>query len=211
MKKISPAMMRTNRQGFSLIEMLVVVGIIAVLSTFVVPSISGFFRVSLSAAARDLAGVIKESFNATVVTRRVHRLAYDLDTHEYWVESGPETSLLETSESKEKEERKKKLLKNDEKEATSQFALEKTITRKKKSLPSGVKFEDIFTEQYKTPVKQGKVYTHFFPHGVTEQTLIHINNSSDQKISLSISTFLGKTQYDERYVPLEEVFPNVKK
>ncbi|MCM0605381.1 MAG: prepilin-type N-terminal cleavage/methylation domain-containing protein [Xanthomonadaceae bacterium] len=200
-----------RESGFSLIEMMVVVAIIALLSLFIVPSISGFFRVSLSSTSRELAGVIKESFNASVVTRRVHRLVYDLDSQEYWVESGPETSLLDTSESKEKEERKKKLLKTDEKEAPSQFSIEKTITRKKKSLPNGVKFEDVFTEQYKTPVIQGKVYTHFFPHGVTEQTLIHLTNSSNQKMSLSISTFLGKTTYDERYVELQEVFPNVKK
>lgn len=200
-----------RESGFSLIEMMVVVGIIAVLSMFVVPTISGFFRVSLSSAARDMASVIKESFNAAVVTRKVHRIVYDLDTQEYWVESGPETSLLETSESKEKEERKKKLLKTDDKPAESSFSMEKTITRKKKSLPTGVKFEDVYTEQYKTPATQGKVYSHFFPHGVTEQTLIHLTNSSDQKLSLSISTFLGKTTYDERYIELQEVFPNAKK
>src|SRR4051794_36439642 len=88
--------------------MMVVVGIIMLITAMAMPSISGYFQLSLSSATRDLATTIKEAYNSTVVTGRVHRIAYDLTNNSYWVESGPPDALLDTKESKEKEERRKR-------------------------------------------------------------------------------------------------------
>ena len=51
---------------------MVVVAIIALASAMAIPSISSFFKVSLNSASREMAGTIKEAYNA-----RLAKLAYE--------------------------------------------------------------------------------------------------------------------------------------
>lgn len=195
-----------NRDGFTLVEMLVVVGIIALISAMAMPSISGYFQVSLNSATRDLASTIKETYNSAVVTGKVHRLAYDLKTNTYWVESGPANFLVHTKETKEKEERRKKFSHASDEVAQSAFNLETTVTRKKVSLPRGVTFEDLITQQMTDPIVDGMAYTHFFPHGLTEQTIIHLQDTSKHHASLATTPLTGMTDLYDRYVTSKEIF-----
>ncbi len=185
--------------------MLVVLGIIILISVVVMPTVGSYFQLSLNSATRDLATTIKESFNSSSVTGKVHRIAYDLKNHSYWVESASSQVLVETKQSKEREERRKKFSKSA---ATPQkpFNLETNITRKKISLPRGVEFEDVLTQQSSTPITEGTAYTHFFPHGLTEQTIIHLKDQSKHHSSLVISPIIGTTDVYDRYINENEAF-----
>ncbi len=194
-----------DQRGFTLIEMLVVVLLIALISAFAVPSVSSYFQISLNSASRDLGSVVKEAYNSTVLTGRVYRLAYDLKNNQFWVEAGPTNVLLDTEDSKKKEEYDK-LHNTKEAVEESSFAIDKTITRRKTDLPRGVTYDDIMTMQSKEPIKTGMAYTHFFPHGMTEQTIIHLIDGSGHKSSLIISPLIGRTDVYDRYISLEEAF-----
>lgn len=197
-----------SERGFSLIEMLVVIALIALITVFAMPSVSSYFQVSLSTASREMAAVVKEAYNSAVITGKVHRLVYDMKTNEYWVESGPPTVLLDTKETKEKEERRLKFSTKIGEAAAppSPFKIEKSVTRKKTPLPRGVVFEDVITEQSPEPQTEGKAYTHFFPHGLTEETIIHLTDQSKHHVSLVISPLVGKTDLYERYATAAEIF-----
>lgn len=198
-----------RRGGFTLIELMVVVAIITMVTFLIIPSLGGYLRVSINSAVRDMGGVIKDSYNSAMATGRVHRIAYNFKEGTYWVESGPANALLDTAESLEKEERRKRLLKPTQKEAPqSAFAMDKSVTRKKLSLPQGVKFEDVVTGQQKDPLVEGVAYTHFFPHGLAEQTLVHLMDGANHKVTLVISPVSGTTDVYDRYVSLQEAFPN---
>lgn len=190
--------------GFTLIELLVVIALIALIGAFMLPSVSSSFKLSLNSTTREVAAIVRESYNSAIMTGKVHRIVYDFKAGEYWVESGPNTVLLDTAETKEKEERRKRFAKPGDKPPPSQFSLERSVTRKKLSLPRGVEFEDVLTEQSPEPIKEGIAYTHFFPHGISERTIIHLKDTSNHQISLIVSPLVGRTKLVERYVKEDE-------
>jgi len=196
-----------NDQGFTLIEMMVVLGIIVLISLVAMPTVGSYFQLSLNSATRDMAATIKEAYNSAVVTGKVHRMVYDIKEKKFWVESGPVDALLDTKETKEKEERRKKFAKSSDAPPKSDFSLESSVTRKKLSLPPGVEYEDILTEQSPDPISSGIAYTHFFPHGLTERTIIHLQDQSKHHASLVITALLGMTDVFDRYVNGPDVFP----
>ena len=96
--------------------------------------------------------------------------------------------MLDTAETLERAARRKRLFKIKDDKPDESFTLEKSITRDKKSLPRGVLFDDIYTQRSKDPQTDGLAYTHIFPQGVSEQTLIHLQDGSEHKQTLLIST-----------------------
>ena len=192
--------------GFTLLEMLIVVVMIVLIFLLALPSITSFFKVSLNSATRDLASVIKEGYNAAVITGKVYRVAYDLKENTFWVEVGPVDALLQTKESKEKEEARKKFRRPDDKKEKSEFQMDKLITRKKHPLPRGVVFEDIMTQLGDEPITSGIAYSHFFPHGMSEQTIIHLQDQSNHHSSLVLTSLVGQSELYDRYVGKEEAF-----
>jgi prepilin-type N-terminal cleavage/methylation domain-containing protein len=201
---------RENHSGFTLIELMVVVALIALISVMALPSISSYFQVSLNSTTRELASTIREAYQTTLITGKLHRVVYDLKAGQYWVESGPNTATLDTKESREREERRKRL-RFGGKPAEDQpaFSIDKSVTSKKKTLPRGVTFEDVVTEQNQEPQTAetaGTAYTHIFPNGLTEQTIIHLTDTSKHHSSLSVTPLLGRTDVYDNYMKPEEVF-----
>jgi prepilin-type N-terminal cleavage/methylation domain-containing protein len=194
--------------GFSLLEMLIVMALIALMSAFALPSITSYFQVSLSKASREMASTVKEAYNSTIITGKVHRLVLDFKSGTYWVESGPADALLDTRESLEKAERRKRWAKPSDKPPPSNFAMESSVTRKKMALPEGVEVEDVYTERSPDPMTEGTAYSHMFPSGITEQTIIHLKDKSEHHNTLVITPLLGRTDVYERYASKNEIFKN---
>ena len=187
----------------TLIEILIVVALIAIMSGFAISNLSGYFKVSLDSATRGIANKIRETYNSTVVTGLVHRMAYDLENAQYWVEVGSSAILLDTSETRKKESERRSLF-FDKKKKKNPFKLAEDVTPKKADLPQGVVFEDIITDIGPEPLTQGVVYTHFFPQGAAERTIIHLKNREDRKYTLVISSIGGRTKLYPRKVGLDE-------
>ncbi len=191
--------------GFSLIEMLVVVSIIALMMGLMLPSMTTFFELSIETTGRTLSSTIQQAYNAAAITGNVYRLAYDLDNEQYWVEYGPPFTLLETKESLERKERRERFQTDKPKDVPT-FTQDKTITRTKVSLPRGVLFKDIESEQSDKPITQGLAYAHYFPHGLSEQSVVHFQDTSNHTRSLITQSLLGTTDWSYEYVSRKKAF-----
>lgn len=205
---LSPFERARDRRGFTLIELMIVVAILALVTMIAIPSISTTFRFSVKSAAREISTLIKDAANSAQVTGRIHRIAYDVEHDQYWVESSSEGALLESEESRKVErERGGSLFDRDEdKKKESPFRQEKMLTKNKRALPIGVKFKNIYTELSEEPITKGIAYTHIFPQGLSEKSLIHLEDNSKNEVSLVVSNLLARCTIDGRYLEYKEVF-----
>jgi len=191
-----------SQVGFTLVELIVVIALIALITTLFFSRGNNYFRLSIDTAARKFAPMVKETYNQSILTGRIHRIVYDIEKNQYWVESGPKNLLLETKESK----KNKSSIFSDDKEEKTSFVLEKSITSKKRSLPGGVIFDKIFTEQEDEPSSEGMVYTHFFPNGLTEQTVIHLTDSGGNKKTMATTALIGNIIVLNNHLTRSEVY-----
>lgn len=198
---------KLNTSGFSLLELLIVVGILGLVGLIAIPSISNTFRFSVQSSAREIATLIKDASNSAQVTGKVHRIAYDVKNEQYWVESSSEATLLKSDESKEKEKEQHSIfsLKDEEKKSDG-FRQEAMLTKKKRNLPIGVRFKDVFTEQGDEAITDGMAYTHLFPQGMSEKTLVHLEDTAKNEVSLIVTNLLGRCQVEGREIPAKEIF-----
>lgn len=81
-------------RGFTLVELLVVLGILAVGLTYVVPSIPAGEQAELKGSARRLLYTIRRLSDEALFTKQKRVLTLDLDTGEYWVDGRAGTSRL---------------------------------------------------------------------------------------------------------------------
>ena len=194
-----------KKSGFTLIELIVVIALMSLIALFALPNVSNYFKVNLKSTVREIATIVVSAYNSTMLTGKVHRVVYDLDKNEYWVESGSSSFLLESERSLEEKER----LGIEEDEDDSDFSIDNTITEKKISLPSGVTFKGLFTQKDEEIIEDGLAYTHIFPHGFTEKTVIQLEDSADHFVTLILYPFLGKTKMVQKHVSgFKEAFSN---
>lgn len=75
-----------GHSGFTLLEMMAVVLIIALLSGIALPNLGIFRARALRMEARDLSGQMALARQQAIVTGKPHRLLIDLDHSSYWIE-----------------------------------------------------------------------------------------------------------------------------
>jgi prepilin-type N-terminal cleavage/methylation domain-containing protein len=201
--------MRTREAGFSLIELLIVVAILGLVGIIAVPSITNTFRFSVQSSARELATLVKEASNASQITGKNYRIAYDLKNSQYWAESSSEQALLNSEESDKLDRERERMFNKDEdskQKKKSPFIQDPMLTKKKRTLPIGVKFKDVYTEQSPEPIIEGIAYTHIFPQGLTEKSLVHLEDGDKNSISLIVTNLLGRCMVEGRFIESKEIF-----
>jgi len=95
-----------RQRGFTLIEILAVVAILALVAAFVVPNLSGFRMRALRGEAQRLAAQLELARQRAIVTGVPHRIWLDLDQAEYrleWLAQDPESAALAAAEIPSKE------------------------------------------------------------------------------------------------------------
>lgn len=97
----------TIQSGFTLLEMMVVLGLVGMLTGAVVIGFRAFTKSELRGSSAKLAGAIRYMFDRASATGKIHRLVLDFDEGKYWAEASDDRFFAprekETDESREKE------------------------------------------------------------------------------------------------------------
>ena len=166
---------KKGSRGFTLLELMIVMVIIAVLTSFVIPSLrTSLFSDQLKSSARKVIGLVSEASQEAVRNQAIHYLHFDLEQNQIVLRS-------EKSGSESEEEGK-------------------TLSLK---LPDSVRVVDV-TSVNGGKRAQGETELRFSKQGYVDKTLIHLRSDDGRDMTVMLSPFLAVTRVFDSYVDLED-------
>lgn len=199
--------------GFTLIEIAVAIMLIAILLAVAIPAFDSYSGADVRGAAAKIAAIERACEGESGIKNVTLRVTYDLDHGGFWVEAYPGIYQIastardldrvrdEEAKKAEEEKRKKELESrfSEKSEADDQAAAPapKFVPValdfvEPDTLPRGVRFKGVRTPQFKQEIKDGKAYTHFFPNGWAEHTLVYLEDKHGNEVTLETDPLSGK-------------------
>ena len=156
--------------GFTLIELMVVIFLIALFSALVIPRLPSIDAGGAERGARRIAGMTKYLYNEAALSGREHRLLFDLDANAL----RPRTL-----------------------NASHEVVAVKGLAEENK-LPSGVKLLDVAVAGQEK-VSSGETTMSISPTGWLPQTIIHLESSNHQILTIRLLSYTGSAEVYEGY------------
>lgn len=203
---------RRGAGGFTLLELLVVMALLALVMAASVRGLRSMARSDLRASAGKIAGAMRYLFDRASTTGRVHRLVLDLSGKRYWAEvsddryylpreledeASRERGRAELEIEREQENERRANLRTDGRGAAydlsgytpqefkpkrARFSAFKDVGAKVFELPRGVRLMGVYTPRLAEPVAEGQEYVYFFPLGQTEAAIVHLSDEGGETI-----------------------------
>lgn len=203
---------KKNHKGFSLIEIMVVLGIIALLVATMASKITKSTDRALRREVRHFAGTIKDLRNKARMRNITYRLVINLpdnpkEKQAYWVESTSKKFLVtyDEDEIKKKKEEQEQAIKDGTGDPTG-FEIDKELSGKEpKTLPDGLYFASVEMAAQQKEFTAGRLFIHFFPEGRVEEAAIHITNKDKLNWTLAIHPLTGRVDVITKDTKLKDL------
>lgn len=161
-----------NRNGFTLIELAVVVAILGVMVALIAPRLGDIGEANLKRSARHLTGMIRFLHEESQTKKTEYRLVFDIQDGRYWAEVWTQTS-----------------------ERTRELRKVQSVIAGEGSLSGQITFRDI-----KAGSHPDEPYILFTPDGWVESAIIHLRDGNDRDFSLLVKPLTANTELREGYV-----------
>ena len=161
---------KTSQQGFTFIELAVVLLILGVVATLAFPALHNLVSRDLKTSARHLIRTVYFLYDRAAATKLDYRLYYNLERQEYWavVRSGDE------------------------------FVPVAATFLGRTTLPETVRFKDVST-LHQGKVTEGEAYTGFDPVGRVDKTIFHLAQGDQHELTLVVNPITGRVKVYEGY------------
>lgn len=185
-----------NEQGFTLIEILMVLGIVVLVLNFGIPVVSRITGQNINTSARKLISLVRGVRTDAILLNSIYRIKLDLEDNTYLVESQKQPGLLSESSLLSVQPDPKAQKNAPAPTDDGGFAPADKYFKEPMPLPRGVAFKGILKEKEGTVVK-GLAYIYFFPNGLNEKAILYLNSSTAKEggYSLYIHPTAGKVEF----------------
>lgn len=191
-----------RREGFTLVELMMVLAVVALLSAAVVPTVKSVTGANARQAAGELSGAARYLFDTAALRHETCRLVLDLDERSWWAEctkdrvyrareaispadAAREDEALAERFPDERDAEKRRLL------GKAKWGAFQDRLAKKRGLPGGAGFVDVWSEHLREPATKGKAFVYFYPQGRAEEARIPVADG-DNVYSVVVPAFTGR-------------------
>lgn len=193
--------MRRSERGFTLIELVVVVAVVAVITGAVVTGVGSLRGASVQAEAGKIAVAVRYLYNLSVISGKNQRLVIDLDNQTYWGEAqdsaDPCDSFLLPGSDDEEEGSDGDVTRN------AGFAASESQLLQRVTLDKGIRFAKVHTTHQDQPQQKGQAYVYFFPSGTAENAVIQLEGDEDDFMTVEVFALQGNAKVHTGEVELD--------
>lgn len=182
-----------SERGFSLIEVLIVIALVALMTTVGIPSLNNAFRTSNDSYARRMAVSLREARDRAMLTDKLIRFRVDFEKQETWFEEAPSTYLRAKASDKKFNEREKEEM--DKKEQNA-FRMVTELSAEKQKLPNGLKVISIDHPRFKSPITEGVADIYFYANGSTDGAKIFFETDEGVKQKIILHPVTGQSKLE---------------
>lgn len=205
-------------RGFTLLELLIVSGLVIAIALVVVPSAQSVLGLRAKEEASKLAGAIRAMYGEAVLGGKTCRLVFDLEEGAYWPECAEGRVAIQEKEESIRgarvERDRRDMARTDlqamamqELESKTAFSPYEGRMVAKRQLPDEVYFESVWTRHQPEPYSSGTAFLYFFPHGETERAYLYLARDEDDVFTVVVDPVTGRTRvFGEKIeIPREEL------
>jgi type II secretion system protein H len=165
-----------KKEGFTLIELMIVIAVLGVMLTLVIPRLGELGEANMKRSARHLTGMIRFLRDESQARKAVYRLRFDVQGGRYWAEVMAQTS-----------------------DKTVEFRPVQSAIGSGGSLSGQTTFRDVQAASH-----PDDPYIQFTPDGWVENAVIHLRDGDGKDFTLLVNPLMGSTELREGYIEERE-------
>ncbi|MDA8422180.1 MAG: prepilin-type N-terminal cleavage/methylation domain-containing protein [Nitrospiraceae bacterium] len=165
-------LVRKTTQGFTLIELMVIIVILGVMLSLVIPRLGELGEANLKRSARHLTGMIRFLRDESQAKKAVYRLRFDVQGGRYWAEVMAQTS-----------------------DQTVEFLRVQSVVGTEGSLSGQTTLRDVHVASH-----PDDPFIQFTPDGWVEPALIHLRDGDSKDFTLIVNPLMGTTELRDGYI-----------
>ncbi len=191
-----PTTAKANAEdGFSLMEIMVVLAIIAVLSSVSMPALRGFAATRrLKTSAKTIVDTLAFARDMAITEKNTHLVVFDMDANRYWLASSetfdiqnPAASAGRTIETAQVNGRQVMVSRTD-----GVMGIPQPLNR-------GVSIASLVTTQNgaNQQIIAGVDYVYFSPTATSVDTVVYLRNLNDDVIAINVEAATGRSSLQQ--------------
>lgn len=204
-------MKKKCHRGFTVLEILIGLLLVALLLAIAIPTFRSLTRVQLKETANQMLGLVRDTYSKATLSNKAHRIVFDMDAGQYWVEvSNDQVRISEEDESD--EGGKLGIFQGEDKDKDQKYAKPPAFVPDegefgtKQKLPNGIRFWGFWADYMKERARSGEAALYFFPDGYTQTAQITLTDDEegDHVLTLVVEPLTGE-------VVIENSEPEIEK